>query len=157
MMAKVSLMELTLDNLKLFAERKSRRLNSSDKLRTLLGRTEFYESLDLKYGIIYNFDSLSFGKLKDLTLDLDNIMEARFFNEDEEIVIKIDENNLKGNIFIDLGEKVFYIEDNFFLKKNYAKNDNQYESVKVKKYMDLDEDKQAYVFYLKPCAFIREA
>lgn len=104
--------------------------------------------LGLKQAIVYNYDALLCGEIENLELNVENIMEARFFNDNVEINIRNDEG-LKGHIAIEKSNELI-------LEDKYEIYHNDYDKVMVKKYLDLDEDGQAYVKYLKPCRLCRK-
>lgn len=115
-----------------------------------VAKKDFLLKLGLKQGIIYNYDSVLTADIGDLDICLDNMIEGRFFNEKREIRIFNDEEGIKGSIFDEKdeytkGEYILYNRNN---GKNYAAR------LKVKQYIDYDEDKQAYIYYTKPCQLI---
>ncbi len=157
MKTNIVIKELNEVNLKEYIKYKNLNIPIPQNISSLLAEKGFYKKLGMEYAIIYNYDFVAYGNLNELSIDLDNITEARFFNEDEEIVIRTDNKGVKGSLFIDKGEKNYFIEEKFYLRSNKAAVNKNYNTLKVKKYIDLDEDNQAYVFYLKPCKLIREA
>ena len=151
MEAKIVLKELNIENIKSMIKQKNIKQYMDNSLESLLKNKEFYKKLGISYGIIYNFDYVQFDKIDDLTIDFKNIIEARFFNQSMEIDIRIDEDRIEGSIFVDEGEKELCIEEYFFLRSN------KYKKLKVKEYINFDEDNQGYVFYMKPCELLKEA
>ena len=121
----------------------------------LLGEFDFKNILSkdklmdmgLKYAIIYNFDKVISEKIEDMEISLDNIMEARFFNEEKEIRIFRDEDKLKGTIFLENSSP--YIENMSLLYPRYREN-LYANKIDYKKYIDYDGDHQAYIRYIKP-------
>jgi hypothetical protein len=102
--------------------------------------------------IIYNYDSVISDEIKEVDIDYENIIEARFFNEKMEIRVFNDEGVLSGTIFVD--ENPDYIESEFILYSR-DKNSKRYaEKLKVRKYIGYDEDGQAYISYVRPCKLI---
>lgn len=154
MEANVTLKELTRENIKKFVTINNKNYNADAGIEAVLSDKKFYNILGIKYGIIYNFDSVKYDTVDKLNIDFDNIIEARFFNKNTEIDVRMMDNKISGNIFIDNGEKELFIDENFYLRQNI---ENNYNKLKVKKYIDFDEDGQAYVFYLKPCELLKEA
>lgn len=107
------------------------------------------KELGFKYGIIYNFDSIVTEKIEDLKIDIGNIMEARFFNEEKELRIFRDEDEIKGTIFVEKEDTKFIEKTVVLCKRNEeSKYANQ---LRFKKYIDYDDDNQAYIKYTKPC------
>ncbi|WP_368491079.1 hypothetical protein [Clostridium sp. BJN0013] len=150
----VTLEELTRENIKKFIDINNKNYNTDVGIEAVLSDKKFYDILGIKYGIIYNFDSVKYDTVDKLNIDFNNIIEARFFNRDTEIDVRMMDNKIGGNIFIDNGEKELFIDENFYLRCN---RENNYNKLKVKKYIDFDEDGQAYIFYLKPCELLKEA
>lgn len=144
----VKFLELNKENLLSFIEEKNINcLKNIDNIEELLNK-EVLKNLNLLQGIIYNYDSVKFGNIEDLDIDIDNIIEGRFFNETSEISIRIEDNKINGNIVYDNGNKKSYIEGKFLI---YDKdNKNNFEQLLVKKYINYDEDNQAYIEYIKP-------
>jgi len=144
----VKFLELNKDNLKLFI--KENNLNSLDNIENLeriLNKKEL-KNLNLLQGIIYNYDSVKFGNIEDLDINIDNIIEGRFFNETSEISIRIENNEISGNIVYDTGNEKSYIKERFLI---YDKdNKNTFKELLVKKYINYDKDNQAYIEYIKP-------
>ncbi len=144
----VKFLELNKDNLKLFI--KENNLNSLDNIENLeriLNKKEL-KNLNLLQGIIYNYDSVKFGNIEDLDINIDNIIEGRFFNETSEISIRIENNEISGNIVYDTGDEKSYIKERFLI---YDKdNKNIFKELLVKKYINYDKDNQAYIEYIKP-------
>ncbi|MCC9294928.1 hypothetical protein LN736_08680 [Clostridium sp. WLY-B-L2] len=154
MEANVTLKELTRENIKKFVTINNKNYNADAGIEAVLSDKKFYNILEIKYGIIYNFDSVKYDTVDKLNIDFDNIIEARFFNKNTEVDVRMMDNKISGNIFIDNGEKELFIDENFYLRQNI---ENNYNKLKVKKYINFDEDGQAYVFYLKPCELLKEA
>ena len=144
----VKFLELNKDNLKLFI--KENNINSLDNIENLeriLNKKEL-KNLNLLQGIIYNYDSVKFGNIEDLDINIDNIIEGRFFNETSEISIRIENNEISGNIVYDTGDEKSYIKERFLI---YDKdNKNTFKELLVKKYINYDKDNQAYIEYIKP-------
>lgn len=125
------------------------KIESEFKLEQILN-PETLNELGLNFGIIYNFDSVDVARIKKLKIDMENIIEARFFNEEKEIKIFRDENKVKGTIFIE-GKETRPIKKIVILEKR-GKSRSYPSKLKFKKYIDYDdEDNQAYVRYVKPC------
>ena len=151
-MDSVYYLELNIDNVNEFITNTNiNYICNIEKIDELINKEELLK-LNFKQYIIYNYDSVEYGDLKDANVDLDNIMEARFFNENSEIVIRREEDKFVGNIVYDNDDENSYIIDEFLI---YDKdNKSQYTKLKVKKYIDYDEDGQAYIKYVKPVKLV---
>ena len=144
----VKFLELNKENLLSFIEEKNIScLKNIDNIKDLLNK-EVLKNLNLLQGIIYNYDSVKFGNIEDLDIDINNIIEGRFFNETSEISIRIENDEVTGNIVYDNGNKESYIEGKFLIYDKDSKNN--FEQLLVKKYINYDKDNQAYVEYIKP-------
>lgn len=144
----VKFLELNKENLLSFIEEKNINcLKNIDNIEELLNK-EVLKSLNLLQGIIYNYDSVKFGNIEDLDIDINNIIEGRFFNETSEISIRIENDEVTGNIVYDNGNKELYIEGKFLIYDKDSKNN--FEQLLVKKYINYDKDNQAYIEYIKP-------
>jgi len=118
-----------------------------------LMNTDILQELGLKYAIIYNYDSVLSNRISEVQIDIENIMEARFFNSTSEIRIFNDENQLSGTVFIEY-ENANPIIQEFILYPRYGEKEKYAKKLQVKKYIDYDEDKQAYISYVKPSSLI---
>lgn len=117
-----------------------------ENLQQLIDK-ELLENIGLKEGIIYNYDSLKLGEIKNLALDSENIMEARFFNEEKELVL-IAEKGFRGYLIQEQSRELIITETMEIYSEEYSK-------LEVKKYLEVDEDGQGFIKYLKPCKFTR--
>ena len=151
-MDSVYYLELNIDNVNEFITNTNiNYICNIEKIDELINKEELLK-LNFKQYIIYNYDSVEYGDLKDANIYSDNIMEARFFNENSEIVIRREEDKFVGNIVYDNDDENSYIIDEFLI---YDKdNKSQYTKLKVKKYIDYDEDGQAYIKYVKPVKLV---
>lgn len=151
-MDNVCYLELNVDNVNEFI--KNTNINyvcNIEKIDELINREELLK-MNFKQYIIYNYDSVEYGDIEDSNINLNNIMEARFFDETGEIVIRREEDKFIGNIVYDNDDENSYISDEFLI---YDKcNESQYTKLKVKKYIDYDEDGQAYIKYVKPVRLV---
>ncbi len=114
------------------------------------------KDLGLIYCIIYNYDSVITEYISNADIDYKNIIEARFFNEENEIRVFNDEGKITGTIFKEL-EVSKSRTDTYFLYPRYGEknNDKMYANkLVVKKYIDYDDDSQAYIGYVKPSKLI---
>lgn len=114
---------------------------------------DILKSIGLESAIIYCYDEIITDKVEDLELDLDNITEARVFNETSEIRIWRDDDLIKGSIFKETITTNNPIEEQFILYPRKQKGYNP-ETLVVKKYIDYDGDGQAYISYVKPSKLI---
>lgn len=144
----VKFLELNKDNLKLFIKENNLNfLDNIENVERILNKKEL-KNLNLLQGIIYNYDSVKFGNIEDLDINIDNIIEGRFFNETSEVSIRIENNEISGNIVYDTGDEKSYIKERFLI---YDKdNKNTFKELLVKKYINYDKDNQAYIEYIKP-------
>ena len=114
------------------------------------------EGLGLIYCIVYNYDGVVTDYISNVNFDIDNIMEARLFNEKCEIRIFNKEGNVAGTVFKEM-DSSRKIEKSYFLYPRNKENRNirGYAcELKVKKYINYDKDNQAYIDYVKPCKLI---
>ena len=108
---------------------------------------------NFEFCIIYNYDKVEVGQSKEIIIEKENIIEAKFFNNDKELVIRRDANNkFIAHLVIGKDDELIKNEERF-LEEKFKKN-KKYSKLVVKKYFDLDEQSNAYVKYLKPCRFI---
>ena len=112
--------------------------------------------LNIDYAIIYNYDSVITDYVSNIELNYENIMEARFFNDEIEIRIFNDEG-MKGTIFREY-KNCKPIRDTYILYPRYGEKiqNNRYaKELAVKKYIIYDgDDNQAYINYQKPCKLV---
>ncbi|ELC8361232.1 hypothetical protein QYB69_001486 [Clostridium perfringens] len=129
-------------------------LIKEDLYKTLRDK-EVYKDLGLKFGIIYNYDSIQFGKIEELEFNIDNIIEARFFNESKEVVLRVNGEELSGNIvFIKDFSNVINDKACVYGNKNGFDSNKKYSILKTQKIIKYDEDNAAYIAYVKPCSFV---
>lgn len=115
---------------------------------------EVYKDLGLKFGIIYNYDSIQFGKIEELEFNIDNIIEARFFNESKEVVLRLNGEELSGNIvLIKDFSNVINDKSCVYGNKNGFDSNKKYSILKTQKIIKYDEDNAAYIAYVKLCSF----
>lgn len=99
--------------------------------------------------ILYFLSSINIGgkeknKLSWDELDkLDELLEARFFNEEEELHIYEFEGERKVSFLLDQKE------DKAIIERQYLR-DNDNKEIEIKKYIEYDEYGQAYISYLRP-------
>lgn len=114
---------------------------------------DIMQELGLEYAIIYNYDSVLSNKISEIQIDVENIMEARFFNSTSEIRIFNDEGQFSGTVFVENENATSIILD-YLLYPRYGEKSGYAKKLQVKKYIDYDENKQAYVSYVKPSSLI---
>ena len=99
--------------------------------------------------IIYYFDNLEFGKGQ-VELDTDNVNEAFFFKEGKCLHI-YREDGIKGIIYIEEPDNEFISEEQI-LEERILKE--PLKALIVKKYIEYDDDGQAYISRTLPSKFI---
>ncbi|NLB79690.1 MAG: hypothetical protein GX796_12875 [Clostridiaceae bacterium] len=111
------------------------------------------KKLGMKFAIIYHYDYVESDVIEKVDMNLENIMEARFFAEDREIRIFNDEGELSGTIFLanEANEKIR--EEYYLFPRSKGKEYPQ--KLIANKYIGYDtEDNQAYISYVAPAGFI---
>lgn len=114
------------------------------------------ENLGLIYCIVYNYDGVVTDYTSNVKFDIDNIIEARLFNEKWEIRIFNEEGNITGTVFKEM-DNSRKIEKKYFLYPRNVESRNicRYAcELKVNKYLNYDDENQAYIDYVKPCELI---
>lgn len=117
---------------------------------------EVLTKLGMTYAIVYNYDSVITNYISDIDLDYKNMIEARFFNNDAEIRIFSDDDSIKGTIFKE-DEDCKSITNNYILYPRYgekSQNKKYSKELIIKKYIEYDDDNQAYISYVKPSKLI---
>lgn len=110
-----------------------------DEINDLIGEFENH--------IIYYFDELKHGK-GSVDIDINNINEAFFFN-DNRCLHLYREEDLKGILYIADGNEDVLIEEQL------GKEDfKPLKKIVVKKYINYDEDGQAYISRVLPSKLI---
>lgn len=99
--------------------------------------------------IIYYFDSLKFGKGQ-VDIDMDNINEAFLFKEGKCLHIYREEG-IKGLLYIEEQNNEFILEEQI-LEERILKV--SLKALIVKKYIEYDEDGQAYISRTLPSMLI---
>lgn len=116
---------------------------------------EMLTKLGMTYAIIYNYDCVVTDYISNIELDYENMMEARFFNDDAEIRI-FNDDNIKGTIFKE-GENCKSIKNKYILYPRYgekSQNKRYAHELIIKKYINYDDDNQAYINYVKPSKLV---
>jgi hypothetical protein len=106
---------------------------------------DFLKSLGLEYALIYNFDGVIVDFLDEVKIDKRKLLEARFFNEKEEVHI-FKECDLKSVYMIEDGDK--YSDEKYILANKYGKG------MTVRNYFSFDDDGQAYISYTRPISIV---
>ncbi|HHV29774.1 MAG TPA: hypothetical protein GXX73_09320 [Clostridium sp.] len=104
---------------------------------------------DFDNHIIYYFDSLKSGKGQ-VEIDTDNINEAFFFEEGKCLHIYREEG-IKGILYIEESDSEFIIEKQILEEKILKE---PLRALIVKKYIEYDEDGQAYISRALPSMLI---
>ena len=109
----------------------------------IINRIEDIKSIDkiiesYRYVWVQEYDSVNLGKGKDVTINYDNIIEARFFSSDKELHIFLFGDALCA-IEIIKEEKDDYFEEKQILRKRFGK------SITLRYYIDYEDDGQAYI------------
>lgn len=128
-------------------------LDSDINIDTLFSKS-FLQKLGVKHAIIYNIDSVYAGNIDYASIDKEKLIEARFFNEVFELKIWKNGNDLIASYFKEL-DNPEYVEESYFLYKD-VKSKEAVNKIKVRKYLDYDDENQCYISYLKPMDFIFE-
>lgn len=108
---------------------------------------DILKTLGLESMIIYCYDKIISDKVENLDVELDNILEARIFNETSELRLWKEDKEVKGSIFKEISDNSIYEE---LLLYPRVGNENNLKRLAVKKYIDYDNDGQAYISYIKP-------
>lgn len=115
----------------------------------IIENLEFINSLKLKYSLEYFNDRIDAKRDFD-EININDLIEGRYFSEDKELrIIKVN-----GNY------KVILISDEEnenYLECEHLVIDNKFGDIKkvgVKKYVDYDKDGQAYIKCIRPFKFI---
>lgn len=110
----------------------------------------FLKAEGYKWAIVYNFDEVKIGRLDELEIDGDILLQARIFNEDKELNIVREKHNL-NLCFLEEDSDDECIEDSYLIIENKFKN---YKNINIKKYINYDDDGQAFISYVRPYGLI---
>lgn len=106
---------------------------------------EFIKSLNLKYSLEYYNDKV-IAKKSFEEISIDGLIEGRYFNEENELRVYKINGEYKTTLFIEEeNDKISEIE--------HLVIDNKFDSVEkivIKKYIDYDNDGQAFIKCLRP-------
>lgn len=92
----------------------------------------------------------SVKSIKDFNF-LDDLIEAKFFDDDREIsIIKSDDEKFLVVIFDSEGNNDF-VEEQQILQKHKSPFKNENDKLVIRHFIKYDDDGQAYVYYTKLC------
>lgn len=103
-------------------------------------------SKEFKEYIIYYFDKLEAGG-EEIDVDIENVNEAFFFNDSKCLHI-YREDEIKGVLYEEEGNEEAFTEEQI------AKYKKRIKKLIVKKYIEYDEDGQAYVSRILPSKLV---
>ncbi|MGV8145510.1 MAG: hypothetical protein ACLKAK_04965 [Alkaliphilus sp.] len=114
--------------------------------------TAFLLEQNLDYALLYYFDKVVLRKTIGMGRDFSKLIEAKIFGQDKMLhIFKRDE--FEAVLFDDntFDERFIIEEENYLIK-----NENFMEAKKIciKKYIDFDEDGQAFIAYTRPYKLI---
>lgn len=103
-----------------------------------------------EYAIVYNYDSVLVDKLKNIEIDMENLIETRMFNKEKEIRFRCEDGKIEGVIVVEEGDlpNEAFIEKDYFLYRR--ENQSEASKLKTREYIECDEDGQAYIGYVRP-------
>lgn len=116
---------------------------------------KYYEiDMDHYYFIAHLFDRVLIGEKGDKAhkqlehaIEKDNVLEVHFFNEIKEIFAVREEGQLLAynNLLHNDDQPENIIERSYKLEKTVKNNEVKYDVLKVRKYIDFDENDMAYI------------
>ena len=111
----------------------------------------FDEAMDRISGkdyIIYGISELLVGKQagREMLSKPEEIYEARFFDEQEEIHLFDFDGNMKISLTNDDGEEI--------IKETQYQRNAEFPQIEIRKYIRYDEYNQAYVYHMRPSRLI---
>ncbi|QNU68459.1 hypothetical protein EHE19_008700 [Ruminiclostridium herbifermentans] len=112
--------------------------------------TEIKNESKLKYVWYQQLDKMDIGEVENQKIDFSQLLEARIFNEDEELHIYQYEDRLR--VFVKRKEeqdKDKYIEETQILRSKYGKE------IKLRHYIGQDDDGQAFIKMTCLCGYTR--
>lgn len=114
-----------------------------------LSEHDFLQNLDIHSAILYYIDRVEVvDNIK--SINLKNIIEGRYFGYENEIRVFKSNGTLKA--VLNKEEKDYFIKTAHLVEKKFG----DIKKVEIKKYVDTDDDGQAYVSYWRPSKLIRE-
>lgn len=108
----------------------------------------------LEFAWINTYSDLKLVQLEresNLEIYFNNLIEAKFFNEDEEISIMEAEDNIFSVYEFDNYEYKESIKEEQILNKHKSPFNGEFDKLIIKHYLDYDDEGQAYVSYTKLC------
>ncbi|MBE5924766.1 MAG: hypothetical protein E7271_09960 [Lachnospiraceae bacterium] len=106
-----------------------------------INRIEDIKNIDINnycYAWVQEYDSVKLGTVNDVSIDYDNIIEARFFSSDKELHIFCYDDEMCAVEIIKEDEDD-YFEEKQILRKRFGKN------ITLRYYVDYEDDGQAYI------------
>ncbi|MCD7826427.1 MAG: hypothetical protein LUH14_10795 [Clostridiaceae bacterium] len=103
------------------------------------------------FALVYMMSEIQFGKKEDIEVNWDEVLEARFFSEREELHLFLCEKERKAVIVEDAVDETNSTE---VLTKNYRlspKFQGEGRELAVREYLSEDEDGQMYVELTRLC------
>ena len=122
-------------------------------LKDVVSNPELLIKMGFEFAIVYKYDSVLSDRIENIRIDCDSIIEGRFLNGKAEIRIFCDGESLSGSIFCEK-ENSKTIERYLLLYPRNGEKSGYAEKLKVKKYIFYDDDKQAFISYVKPSKLI---
>jgi hypothetical protein len=83
--------------------------------------------------------------------DLDDLIEAKFFDEDREMSIMEFEDEQKFSVVEFNDKDKEYVVERQILNKNKSPFQNENDKLVIRNYLDYDDQGQAYICYTKLC------
>lgn len=105
------------------------------------------EGLTLPYSLIFAYGGVTLGRTPE-RVDAEELTEARFFSEEREIYVYRDGGTLRAVSLRDTPEDADAVTERYQLD-----NARLGDWIAVKRYLDYDEDGQAYVAALRPAGW----
>jgi len=97
----------------------------------------------VEWALIYHYDSMCYTPIEKACIDWDLLVEARLFGEEKEIHIFKLGDQFKKVVWQDTPQQDV-------MTTSVILNTPQYKTLYIKKYIDYDEDRQAYISYVRP-------
>lgn len=108
---------------------------------------------DFKYAWINTYSDLYLScvqKIKNFDF-LDDLIEAKFFNEVKEVsIMKINDEKFSVIIF-DSKDNIDFVEEHQILQRCKSPLNNENDKLVIRHFLKYDSDGQAYVYYTKLC------
>lgn len=102
---------------------------------------------DYTYGIVHMMSELQYGKIEELTVNWDELVELRAFSEKGELRLYQGNDGMVAQCCIETTDEL----QNVIILEYDMKNGRK---LKVKEYLEQDEDGQAIVGYTRPFAMV---